>query len=128
MGFRWVLIIVLLTSAAFTCINVLFLGNQLDLTPSSTSQVCDCDRKIDVKQVTDHLVINSTTSATSVLVSTHSAHKLAVIVPFRDRYEEMMEFVPHIHAFLMRQEVDHEMWIINQVDKHRLEYSSCHCR
>ena len=47
------------------------------------------------------------------------AHQLAVIVPFRNRYEEMMEFVPHIHGFLERQNVRHKIWIINQADTHR---------
>ena len=47
------------------------------------------------------------------------AHQLAVIVPFRNRYEEMMEFVPHIHGFLERQNVKHKIWIINQADTHR---------
>lgn len=51
-----------------------------------------------------------------------SAHRLAVIVPFRNRYEEMMEFVPHIHRFLERQRVQHDIWIINQADSHRLIY------
>ena len=48
-----------------------------------------------------------------------SGHKLAVLVPFRNRYEEMMDFVPHIHAFLGRQNITHHIWVVNQVDKHR---------
>lgn len=48
-----------------------------------------------------------------------SSHRLAVVVPFRNRYEEMMEFVPHMHKFLIRQNVSHDIWIINQVDSHR---------
>lgn len=48
-----------------------------------------------------------------------SLHQLAVIVPFRNRYEEMIEFVPHIHSFLERQNVKHKIWIINQADTHR---------
>ncbi len=48
-----------------------------------------------------------------------SNHTLAVVVPFRDRFEEMLQFVPHIHRFLSRQDVDHCIWVINQVDSHR---------
>ena len=48
-------------------------------------------------------------------------HHLAVVVPFRNRYEEMMEFVPHIHQFLTRQQVHHQIWVINQADKHRYD-------
>lgn len=48
------------------------------------------------------------------------AHTLAVMVPFRDRWEELTEFVPHMHTFLNLQNVSHEIWVINQADKHRL--------
>ena len=56
-------------------------------------------------------------------VNLTSPHQLAVVVPFRDRFEEMLQFVPHIHQFLDRQSVRHQIWVINQVDKHR--YSTC---
>ena len=46
-------------------------------------------------------------------------HKLAVIVPFRDRFDELLEFVPHMHKFLNAQKVRHKIFIINQVDKFR---------
>ena len=46
-------------------------------------------------------------------------HQLAVVVPFRNRHDEMMEFVPHIHSFLSRQRVRHQIWVVNQADKHR---------
>lgn len=46
-------------------------------------------------------------------------HQLAVVVPFRNRYEELLEFAPHIHSFLTRQKVRHQIWIVNQADKHR---------
>jgi hypothetical protein len=48
-----------------------------------------------------------------------TSHKLAVVVPFRNRYEEMMEFVPHMHHFLSRQNISHHIWVVNQVDTHR---------
>ena len=54
-----------------------------------------------------------------------SGHQLAVIVPFRNRYEEMMEFVPHIHTFLERQNVKHKIWIVNQDDTHRCVHMLC---
>ena len=46
-------------------------------------------------------------------------HTLAVVVPFRDRYEEVFEFAPYMYSFLNRQKVRHEFWVINQVDTHR---------
>lgn len=53
-------------------------------------------------------------------------HQLAVVVPFRNRYDEMMEFVPHIHSFLTRQRVRHQIWVIDQADKHRYTHM-CMC-
>ena len=50
----------------------------------------------------------------------YGPHHLSVVVPFRNRYEEMMEFVPYLHQFLERQRVRHQIWVINQADKHRL--------
>ena len=113
MTFRLVYIIVLV----FACINVVIIWYQVNQIQPSTSTflVCDCDRdrKLAERQTTHHLV-------TTLASTSSSTHRLAVIVPFRDRYDEMIEFVPHMHAFLQRQEVDHQIWIINQVDNHRL--------
>ena len=43
-------------------------------------------------------------------------HKLAVIVPFRDRFEELLEFLPHIHTFLNNASISHHIYVINQAD------------
>jgi xylosylprotein 4-beta-galactosyltransferase len=51
-------------------------------------------------------------------------HRLAVLVPFRNRHEELQEFVPHIHRFLSRQGVLHDIWIINQADSYRFNRAS----
>ena len=48
--------------------------------------------------------------------------RLAVLVPFRNRHEELQEFAPHMHQFLSRQNVRHEIWIINQADSHRFTH------
>ena len=46
-------------------------------------------------------------------------HKLCILVPFRDRFEELLEFAPYINKFLTKQNVDHEIYILHQVDKYR---------
>ena len=46
-------------------------------------------------------------------------HKLAVIVPFRDRFEELLEFAPHIHKYLNKQKIRHHIYVINQIDNYR---------
>ncbi|WAR21110.1 B4GT7-like protein, partial [Mya arenaria] len=43
-------------------------------------------------------------------------HKLAIIVPFRERFEELMEFAPYLHQYLLKQHVRHEIYVINQID------------
>ena len=43
-------------------------------------------------------------------------HKLAVIIPFRDRYTEMLTFVPHIHKYLNAKSIDHKIFVVNQID------------
>jgi len=46
-------------------------------------------------------------------------HKLAVIVPYRDRLEEMLEFAPHLHDYLNKKKVKHKIIVVNQVDSLR---------
>ncbi|KAH8871011.1 Beta-1,4-galactosyltransferase 7 [Schistosoma japonicum] len=44
---------------------------------------------------------------------------MAVLVPFRDRFTELQEFIPHLESFLNNQNVRHTFFIINQVDSLR---------
>lgn len=53
-----------------------------------------------------------------------SEHRLAVLVPFRDRFQELLEFVPYIHNFLNNQRIDHHIFILNQVDSYRFNRAS----
>ncbi|XP_050533706.1 beta-1,4-galactosyltransferase 7 [Daktulosphaira vitifoliae] len=50
--------------------------------------------------------------------------KLAILVPFRDRFDELLEFVPHIHSFLTSQSISHEIFVLNQVDQFRFNRGS----
>ena len=42
-------------------------------------------------------------------------HSMCILVPFRDRFEELTEFVPRITEFLKRQNIRHKIVVINQV-------------
>ncbi|CAO4370465.1 unnamed protein product [Caenorhabditis nigoni] len=53
-----------------------------------------------------------------------SIHKLCVIVPYRDRLEELREFSPHMSQFLHNQNVSHHILIINQTDSLRFNRAS----
>jgi len=49
-------------------------------------------------------------------------NKLGIIIPFRERFDELLEFVPHIHSFLKNQDVLHEIFVVNQVIKLIFKY------
>lgn len=51
-------------------------------------------------------------------------HKLAIVVPFRDRFDELMLFVPHISKFLQLKSIDFKIFIINQIDEYRFNRAS----
>lgn len=50
--------------------------------------------------------------------------KLAVLVPFRDRFDELLKFAPHLTDFLKRQEIPHHIFILNQADRFRFNRAS----
>ena len=52
----------------------------------------------------------------SVLEKHPNPHHLAIIIPFRDVWHELMTFVPHMHQFLNKQQIKHTLYAINQVD------------
>ena len=49
----------------------------------------------------------------------YSPHHLAIIVPFRDRFEELQDFVPHMHRYLKEKGISFTIYVINQADGHR---------
>ena len=51
-------------------------------------------------------------------------HKLAIVVPFRDRFDELLLFVPHISKYLLTKEIDFKIFIINQIDEFRFNRAS----
>ncbi|XP_023236156.1 beta-1,4-galactosyltransferase 7-like [Centruroides sculpturatus] len=57
-------------------------------------------------------------------ISNWGPHQLAVIVPFRNRFEELLQFSPYIHRFLNNQQIRHKIYVINQVDNLRFNRAS----
>lgn len=51
-------------------------------------------------------------------------HRLAVIVPFRDRFDELLLFAPYMRKFLNAQGVRHDLMVVNQVDRLRFNRGS----
>ncbi|MFH4977195.1 hypothetical protein AB6A40_003904 [Gnathostoma spinigerum] len=51
-------------------------------------------------------------------------HLLCVLVPYRNREFELRKFLPHMHEFLLRQNVTHRIIILNQTDSYRFNRAS----
>lgn len=47
------------------------------------------------------------------------SHRLAVIVPYRNRSKELAQFLPHMSSYLRGQSIDHLFVVVNQIDTHR---------
>jgi len=51
-------------------------------------------------------------------------HFLCILIPFRDRFEELNEFVPTINEYLSSQNIAHAIFVINQIDTLRFNRAS----
>ncbi|KAJ8394025.1 hypothetical protein AAFF_G00053690 [Aldrovandia affinis] len=51
-------------------------------------------------------------------------HKMALLVPFRERFEELLVFVPYMHSFLNKKKIRHKIFVINQMDHYRFNRAS----
>ena len=49
-------------------------------------------------------------------------HKLAIIVPYRDRREHLDIFLPHIQSFLKNKDIDYKIFVIEQSDDKPFNY------
>ncbi|XP_054289776.1 beta-1,4-galactosyltransferase 7-like isoform X1 [Macrosteles quadrilineatus] len=89
------------------CITIIFLIGCFIAISSLPSEECNCKRDIPGSKS-----------------KFNPKHKLGVIVPFRERFEELLEFAPHIHDFISKQGINHKIYIINQVDQYRFNRAS----
>ena len=44
-----------------------------------------------------------------------SRHRVAIIIPYRDREEHLRIFLNHMHPFLQKQQLDYGIYIVEQV-------------
>jgi N-terminal region of glycosyl transferase group 7 len=47
--------------------------------------------------------------------ATPDSHFLCLIVPYRNRFEELTEFVPYINNFLNKKNLPHRIFVVSQV-------------
>jgi hypothetical protein len=45
----------------------------------------------------------------------NSRHKVAIIVPYRDREPHLKLFLNHMHSFLQQQSIEYSIYIIEEV-------------
>ena len=60
--------------------------------------------------------VNSLSNVIASPVSIEKDHFLCLIIPFRDRFEELNEFVPMISEFLNKKSIAHAIFVVNQID------------
>jgi len=41
-------------------------------------------------------------------------HRVAIIIPFRNRKEHLLLFLQHMHPFLQRQQVEYQIFVVEQ--------------
>lgn len=46
-------------------------------------------------------------------------HRVAIIIPYRDREEHLRTFLHNIHPMLMRQQVDYGIYVVEEVGSKR---------
>ncbi|XP_033209401.1 beta-1,4-galactosyltransferase 7 [Belonocnema kinseyi] len=101
------------------CIFVTFIVSCL----ISMSPISNDDRKYDLGTSSrDRSDVKSSINA--LRIRRKSKHRLAILVPFRDRFEELLKFAPHMRKFLDKQYLDYHIFILNQVDKFRFNRAS----
>jgi hypothetical protein len=110
---KWLIFVTVVYSVTLT---VLFMSSNPTLTP--------CAQTAEIRFQGNH----ETTSRNSATLrecpsigdnKEWGPHKMVVIVPFRDRLEELLEFAPHLQQYLVRKHVRHEIIVVNQVDSLR---------
>lgn len=92
----------LFTCILCTCLVTIYVG----LYPFQDS--CNCQRTNQDKEPND---VDDTDK--------DKLHTLALIIPLRDRFEELLEFASYMDRYLNEQHVQHKVFVINQVDVYR---------
>ncbi|XP_043794665.1 beta-1,4-galactosyltransferase 7 isoform X2 [Apis laboriosa] len=102
----------------FACILITFIISCLiSIAPMSIDE-CKCEI------VTHSNQYNHKQHNNAVKVYKKSLHRLAILVPFRDRFEELLIFAPHIKQFLDKQNIDYHIFVLNQIDRFRFNRAS----
>ncbi|KAJ8686952.1 hypothetical protein QAD02_022746 [Eretmocerus hayati] len=98
-----------------SCIFVTFMITCfISIAPMSIEE-CKCN-KLEENEAEPHLI--------QKVARKHNKHNLAILVPYRDRFEELLIFAPHMKKFLDKQEINYHIFILNQIDRYRFNRAS----
>lgn len=84
---------------------------------------CNCESYIETHN-SIHNDVQNKKFYDHIVDTTLNKKRLALIVPFRDRFEELLQFAPYIKKFLTEQNVPHHIFVLNQVDRYRFNRAS----
>lgn len=92
---------------------------------SMLTDSCNCENYIETHKSIHNDIANGRYYHEELSgIDTKGKKRLAVIVPFRDRFEELLKFVPHMNKFLSEQKIPYHIFIVNQVDRFRFNRAS----
>ncbi|XP_035735105.1 beta-1,4-galactosyltransferase 7-like [Vespa mandarinia] len=80
---------------------------------------CKCENDVLIKQYNTHKQ-----NIKLHKKSERSKYKLAILVPFRDRFDELLTFAIHMQEFLDKQNINYHIFILNQFDRYRFNRAS----
>ncbi|OAD60206.1 Beta-1,4-galactosyltransferase 7 [Eufriesea mexicana] len=103
----------------FACILIMFIMSCLISIASISIDECKYEITTQSAQYNNHNQQNNDDS-----IEKKSLHRLAILVPFRDRFEELLIFVPHMKEFLDKQNIDYHIFVLNQIDRFRFNRAS----
>jgi xylosylprotein 4-beta-galactosyltransferase len=98
-------LIVLIVGTALISVWSINSNDASNLTSVDTS---NSHRFGDVDQSRSKMIFDSDTAT--------DQHLLAVLIPFRHRFKQLLQFVPHVSRFLNSQGVRHRLLVLHQID------------
>lgn len=84
---------------------------------------CNCENYIETHN-SIHNDVQNRKYYDSIIGKSLQGKRLAIIVPFRDRFDELLDFAPHMSKFLSNQKIPHHIFVVNQVDRFRFNRAS----
>ncbi|KAK2587503.1 hypothetical protein KPH14_003203 [Odynerus spinipes] len=86
---------------------------------------CKCESDVSMKQYNTQQQYNTHKQDIKPHKNSEkSEYRLAILVPFRDRFDELLIFAQHMKEFLDKQNIDYHIFILNQFDRYRFNRAS----